>query len=45
VPPSPYTAADVEFTSRMNIGESEIVTINTANKKGLVLFDGFAISA
>jgi len=42
VPSSPYTAADVEFTSRMAIGETKTVTINTANKVGLVIFDGVA---
>jgi hypothetical protein len=42
IPPSPYTAADVEFTGRMAMGESKTVTINTANKIGLVVFDGTA---
>jgi len=43
VPPSPYTAADVEFTGRMAIGGSSLTaTINTANKIGLVVFDGSA---
>jgi len=42
VPPSPYVAADVEMTSRMAIGETKLVTINTANKIALVVFDGVA---
>ncbi|MGH2693920.1 MAG: RHS repeat-associated core domain-containing protein [Actinomycetota bacterium] len=42
VPPSPYTAADVLVTSRMAIGESKAVTIGSANKVGLVVFDGAA---
>ena len=42
VPPSPYVAADVEMTARMAIGETKLVTINTANKIALVVFDGVA---
>jgi YD repeat-containing protein len=42
VPPSPFTAADVEMTARMAIGDSKLVTINTANKIALILFDGVA---
>ena len=42
VPPSPYTAADVEMTARMAIGETELVTISTANKIAMVVFDGVA---
>ncbi len=43
IPPSPYTAADVEFTGRMSIGGSTLTaTISTANKIGLVVFDGTA---
>ncbi|HEX6047587.1 MAG TPA: IPT/TIG domain-containing protein [Pyrinomonadaceae bacterium] len=42
IPPSPYTAADVEMTARMAIGETKLVTINTANKIALILFDGVA---
>ncbi|MBM2802689.1 MAG: hypothetical protein HW419_582 [Deltaproteobacteria bacterium] len=42
VPPS-YSAADVEFTGRMSIGGSSLaVTINSANKLGLVIFDGIS---
>ena len=42
VPPAPHTAADVEFTGRMALGESKSVTIGTANKIALVVFDGTA---
>lgn len=42
IPPSPFTAADVEMTARMAIGETKLVTINTANKIALVVFDGVA---
>ena len=42
VPPSPYAAADVAMTARMVIGETELVTISTANKIALVVFDGVA---
>jgi hypothetical protein len=43
IPPSPYTAADVQYTGRMSIGgSSHTVTINTATKIGLVVFDGLA---
>ena len=40
VPPDPFTAADVEFTGRMAIDGTKTVTISTANKIGLVVFDG-----
>ena len=43
VPPSPYVAADVEVTARMAIGETKLVTLNTANKIALVVFDGVAV--
>lgn len=42
VAPSPYAAADVAVTGRMAVGESKTVTINTANKIALVVFDGTA---
>lgn len=42
VPPSPYTAADVEMTGRMAIGETRTVTISQAGKIGLIVFDGAA---
>ena len=40
VPPPPYVVADVVYTGRMALGESETATIGTANKIGLVVFDG-----
>ena len=42
IPPSPYAAADVEVTGRMNIGDTHTVSIGTANKIGLIVFDGSA---
>ena len=42
VPPSPYTAADVEVTGRMAIGETRNVTVSLANKIGLIVFDATA---
>jgi YD repeat-containing protein len=42
IPPDPFTAADVEIFTTMNIGESKTVTISTANKVAIVLFDGLA---
>ncbi|HEU4506846.1 MAG TPA: carboxypeptidase regulatory-like domain-containing protein [Pyrinomonadaceae bacterium] len=42
VPPSSFTAADVEMTGRMAIGETKLVTIGTANKIALIVFDGVA---
>ncbi|HLA09200.1 MAG TPA: IPT/TIG domain-containing protein [Pyrinomonadaceae bacterium] len=42
VPPSPYTAVDVAATGRMNYGESRTVPLSTANKIGLLVFDGVA---
>jgi len=43
VPPGAYTGADVAFTGRINIdGSSQLVTINTANKIGLLIFNGTA---
>ena len=42
IPPSPYTVADVAVTGRMAVGENKIVTLNTANKIGIVVFNGSA---
>ena len=42
IPPSPFVAADVEVTGRMAIGESKPITIGTANKIALIVFDGVA---
>ncbi|MFB3112904.1 MAG: CARDB domain-containing protein, partial [Gemmatimonadales bacterium] len=41
IPPSPYTETDVEVTGRMAIGgPSQTVTIATANKIALIVFNG-----
>jgi YD repeat-containing protein len=40
IPPSPFTAADVEATGRMAIGESKAVTISAPNKIAMILFEG-----
>lgn len=40
IPPSPFTAADVETYGSMNIGDSKTVTITTANKVSIQLFEG-----
>ena len=43
IPPSPYTAADVDYTGRMTVdGPSHTATITTANKIAMVVFDGQA---
>ena len=43
VPPSPYTAASVVFTSRLVVdGSNVVVTIPTASKIGMVVFDAVA---
>ncbi len=42
VPPPPYTAADVAATGRMVYDESKTVSLGTANKIGLIVFDGIA---
>src|SRR4029079_1893372 len=42
VPPGTYTASDVFVTDRMTAGTPKSVTVGTANKIGLVLFDGIA---
>ncbi len=43
VPPSPLTAADVDTTARMSVGETKsFFGINTADKVGLLIFDGVA---
>jgi YD repeat-containing protein len=42
IPPAPYAASDVGYTDRMTPGTSKTVTISTAGKIGLVLFDGTA---
>ncbi|MGH9331934.1 MAG: beta strand repeat-containing protein [Vicinamibacterales bacterium] len=44
IPPPPFTAADVEFRTRMGFGEAAALTvpINAANRIALVLFDASA---
>jgi YD repeat-containing protein len=42
VPPSPFGTSDVEVTYRMSPGSSQNVTVSTANKVALVLFDATA---
>ena len=42
VPPSPYTASDVVQTGRVSPGGSQTVTISTAAKVGMILFDAVA---
>jgi YD repeat-containing protein len=42
IPPSPYTGAEVEITGRISYGESKSLTINTADKIAMLLFDGAA---
>ncbi|HEY0319837.1 MAG TPA: IPT/TIG domain-containing protein [Pyrinomonadaceae bacterium] len=42
VPPAPYAATDVDSTGRMVIGESRAFAVGTANKVGLLIFDGTA---
>ncbi|HEY0378931.1 MAG TPA: IPT/TIG domain-containing protein, partial [Pyrinomonadaceae bacterium] len=42
IPPTPYTPADVQTTGRMEVGTSKSVAISTANKIGLIVFDGVA---
>ena len=43
VPPSPFGVSDVTVTGRMAFGESKTVTLSTASKIGLILFDGSAL--
>ncbi|MDB5932963.1 MAG: putative Bacterial pre-peptidase C-terminal domain protein [Massilia sp.] len=42
VPPLPYSAAEIELTGRMAIGQTKTGAIAGAGKKGMVLFDGGA---
>lgn len=42
VPPPPFGTSDVETTYRMSAGSSQNVTVSTANKVALVLFDATA---
>jgi YD repeat-containing protein len=40
VPPPPFVPGDVVVTDRMAVGDTRNVVIGTANKVGLVIFDG-----
>jgi len=42
VPPSPYTPSDVESANRISFATATPVTVSTANKVALLLFDGTA---
>jgi hypothetical protein len=42
VPPSPYGAGDVEVTARLAFGSATNVNIGSAQKVGLLVFDGVA---
>lgn len=42
IPPSPFIASDVEFTSRMALGETKAVAITVPYKIAMVVFDGAA---
>jgi YD repeat-containing protein len=42
IPPSPYVASDVAATGRLTAGTASNLSINTASKIGLVVFDGTA---
>src|SRR6185503_20188638 len=42
IPPGSYTASDVAVTERMSGGDSKTVTLSTANKIGMTLFEGTA---
>lgn len=40
--PSPYTAADVVLTGRVNLGEARQIRIDTPNKLAIYVFEGVA---
>jgi len=42
IPPSPYTAGDVQVTARMAVGDDRITTFTTSNKIGILVFDAAA---
>lgn len=42
IPPAPYAPADVETTGRTQIGAVKTVSVATAGKIGLIVFDGTA---
>ena len=42
VPPSPYTAASVDFAGRIAFGETRTFSVNAANRIALLVFDATA---
>lgn len=40
VPPAPYTAADIDDTGRMAVGDTKTVSVSPSGHISLVLFDG-----
>ncbi|HEX2268713.1 MAG TPA: IPT/TIG domain-containing protein, partial [Pyrinomonadaceae bacterium] len=42
IPPTSYTASDVENTGRMSIGGTHTMTVSTQGKTAMVIFDGVA---
>jgi hypothetical protein len=42
IPPDAYTASDVQYTNRMNYGDTRSVSITTSGKIGLIVFDAVA---
>jgi YD repeat-containing protein len=40
VPPSPFTAASVDFAGRIAFGETKTFSVNAANRIALLVFDG-----
>src|SRR5262249_53457651 len=40
IPPAAFTSGDIEVAARMAFGETRIITIGTANKIAMILFDG-----
>ena len=42
IPPSPYGVSDIQVAGRLAFGTPSTLTVSTANKVGLMLFDGTA---
>jgi YD repeat-containing protein len=42
IPPSPYGVSDIQVAGRLTFGTPSTLTVSTANKVGLMLFDGTA---
>ncbi len=40
VPPSPFTAASVDFAARIAMGETKPLAVNAANRIAMLVFDG-----